>query len=87
MPAQMDEIINLAAQNEIPVIEDAAEAVGLMYYNRACSSFGDLGKLSYKGNKIITTPVVGELLSNTKTGSKSSAFGPPVKRPVTTFSK
>ena len=39
MPAKMDEIMNLAAQYEIPVIEDAAEAVGSMYNNGVCGSF------------------------------------------------
>ena len=39
----------------IPIIEDAAEALGSSIGNKKCGSFGDIGILSFNGNKIITT--------------------------------
>jgi dTDP-4-amino-4,6-dideoxygalactose transaminase len=63
MPARMDEIMAIAAQYHIPVIEDAAEALGSSYNGRACGTFGDIGILSFNGNKIITTSGGGALIS------------------------
>ncbi|MDD2621670.1 MAG: DegT/DnrJ/EryC1/StrS family aminotransferase [Bacteroidales bacterium] len=62
MPAMMDEILSIAAHYEIPVIEDAAEALGSIYKGRKCGSFGHFGILSFNGNKIITTSGGGALL-------------------------
>lgn len=64
MPAQMDEILEIAKAYDIPVVEDAAEALGAHIRGKACGSFGDLGILSFNGNKIITTGGGGALLSN-----------------------
>jgi dTDP-4-amino-4,6-dideoxygalactose transaminase len=64
MPANMPEILAIAREFNIPVIEDAAEALGSSIGDRACGSFGDLGVLSFNGNKIITTSGGGALLSN-----------------------
>ncbi len=66
MPAKMDEIMAIATHYGIPVIEDAAEAIGSTYKGRPVGSFGDFGILSFNGNKIITTSGGGALLSNTK---------------------
>jgi len=63
MPAQMDEIMSIARRYEIPVVEDAAEALGSTYKGRAVGTFGDLGILSFNGNKIITTSGGGALVS------------------------
>ncbi|MDR2475552.1 MAG: DegT/DnrJ/EryC1/StrS family aminotransferase [Bacteroidales bacterium] len=63
MPAKMNELITLAQQHEIPVIEDAAEALGSQYDGRACGSFGQMGVLSFNGNKIITCSSGGALVS------------------------
>jgi dTDP-4-amino-4,6-dideoxygalactose transaminase len=63
MPAKMDEILNLASEYNIPVIEDAAEALGSTYKNKSCGTFGELGVLSFNGNKIITTTGGGALIS------------------------
>lgn len=63
MPAKLDAIIAIAKQYEIPVIEDAAEALGSSWNGKACGSFGDFGVLSFNGNKIITTSGGGALLS------------------------
>jgi len=64
MPAKMPEIISLASEFGVPVIEDAAEALGANLDNKPCGSFGDFGVLSFNGNKIITTSGGGALLSN-----------------------
>ena len=64
MPAKMKEIMTIANRFNIPVIEDAAEALGSSIDEQACGSFGDFGILSFNGNKIITTSGGGALLSN-----------------------
>jgi dTDP-4-amino-4,6-dideoxygalactose transaminase len=63
MPAKMDEIVEVANFYEIPLIEDAAEALGSSYKNRKCGTFGDLAILSFNGNKVITTSGGGALIS------------------------
>ena len=63
MPAKMDEILSIAKEYEVPVIEDAAEALGSSIENKPCGSFGEFGVLSFNGNKIITTSGGGALLS------------------------
>jgi len=64
MPAKINDILSIAKKYEIPVIEDAAEALGSRYEERFCGSFGDMGILSFNGNKIITTSGGGALISN-----------------------
>ena len=63
MPAKMDEILTIAKEYGVPVIEDAAEALGSSINNKPCGSFGEFGVLSFNGNKIITTSGGGALLS------------------------
>jgi dTDP-4-amino-4,6-dideoxygalactose transaminase len=64
MPANMDRIMEIANRYEIPVIEDAAEALGSQYKGKPLGSFGKMGVLSFNGNKIITTSGGGALISN-----------------------
>jgi dTDP-4-amino-4,6-dideoxygalactose transaminase len=64
MPAKMDEILTIANDFNVPVIEDAAEALGSNIHGKPCGSFGEFGVLSFNGNKIITTSGGGALLSN-----------------------
>jgi dTDP-4-amino-4,6-dideoxygalactose transaminase len=64
MPAKMKEILEISERYDIPVLEDAAEAVGSTYMGRSCGSFGRIGVFSFNGNKIITTGGGGALLSN-----------------------
>ena len=64
MPAKMREILEIARTFEIPVIEDAAEALGSSIDGQPCGSFGDIAALSFNGNKIITTSGGGALVSN-----------------------
>lgn len=62
MPARLDEICDIAARYGIPVLEDAAEALGSVYKSRKCSTWGNYGALSFNGNKIITTSGGGALV-------------------------
>ena len=64
MPAKMAEIIEIANEFNVPVIEDAAEALGSKILGKPCGAFGTLGVLSFNGNKIITTSGGGALLSD-----------------------
>jgi dTDP-4-amino-4,6-dideoxygalactose transaminase len=64
MPANVDGIMEIANRYGIPVIEDAAEALGSRYQGKPVGSFGEIGVLSFNGNKIITTSGGGALISN-----------------------
>ncbi len=66
MPAKLKEIRDISVKYQVPIIEDAAEALGSKYNNRPAGSFGKFGILSFNGNKIITTSGGGALLSNNK---------------------
>ncbi|ACF14605.1 DegT/DnrJ/EryC1/StrS aminotransferase [Chloroherpeton thalassium ATCC 35110] len=74
MPAKIDEIHRIANEYEIPLIEDAAEALGSLYKNKQAGSFGDFGILSFNGNKIITTSGGGALLGNDKGSIEKARF-------------
>lgn len=65
-PAKIAEIMEIAKRYDIPVIEDAAEALGSTYDGQALGTFGDFGILSFNGNKIITTSSGGALISKNK---------------------
>jgi dTDP-4-amino-4,6-dideoxygalactose transaminase len=62
MPAKMKEITEVAREFEVPIIEDAAEALGSTYCGEPCGAMGDFGVLSFNGNKIITTSGGGALV-------------------------
>ena len=64
MPANLKAILDIANKYGIPVLEDAAEALGSTYYGQPCGSFGKIGVLSFNGNKIITTSGGGALLTS-----------------------
>lgn len=64
MPAKYNELFEIADHYRIPVIEDAAEALGSKYNNANCGTLGLIGILSFNGNKIITTSGGGALVSN-----------------------
>ncbi len=64
MAAKMQEIMAISEKYGIPVVEDAAEALGSTYLEKPCGSFGLFGILSFNGNKIITTSGGGALLTN-----------------------
>lgn len=62
MPAKMDKILAVANAYSVPVIEDAAEALGSSYKGQKCGTLGVFGVLSFNGNKIITTSGGGALV-------------------------
>jgi perosamine synthetase len=63
-PVDMDGLARVAAAHGLPVIEDAAEALGSDYHGRRCGSLGRLGTLSFNGNKIVTTGGGGAIVTD-----------------------
>ncbi len=85
MPAKTKEILDISSMYQIPIIEDAAEALGSKVKSqkekvksieewKMCGSFGQFGILSFNGNKIITTSGGGALLSNNKEDIEKARF-------------
>ena len=63
-PTEIDKICEVGLEFGIPIVEDAAEALGSYYQGRHLGTFGEIGVLSFNGNKIITTGGGGALLFN-----------------------
>jgi len=74
MPADMDAILRIAKRYEIPVLEDAAEALGSSYRGQKCGTFGEFACLSFNGNKMITTSGGGALVCSTEAQKKKTMF-------------
>jgi dTDP-4-amino-4,6-dideoxygalactose transaminase len=74
MPAKIDEIMAVAGKYGIPVIEDAAEALGSTWKGKKIGSFGDFGVFSFNGNKIITTSGGGALVSSNEKWIEKAKF-------------
>lgn len=74
MPAKMNEILKIAEEYDITVIEDAAEALGSYYQGKACGTFGRFGILSFNGNKIITTSGGGALVCHNQEDKDKAVF-------------
>lgn len=66
VPANMNDIVYLSIKYEIPIIEDAAEAMGSKYFGETCGAIGDIGIVSFNGNKIITASGGGAIVSSNK---------------------
>ena len=64
MPANMESILSIAEKYDIPVVEDAAEALGSCIKDKQAGSFGRIAILSFNGNKILNTSGGGMLLSD-----------------------
>ena len=74
MPAKMDEIIAIAQEYEIPILEDAAEAIGSEYKGKKCGTLGGYGALSFNGNKMITTSGGGALICPSREAADRVTF-------------
>lgn len=74
MPAKMIEIMAIAQKYDIPVLEDAAEALGSRYKGQRCGTFGEMACLSFNGNKIITTSGGGALIAKQKKHTERAVF-------------
>ncbi|MBO5128789.1 MAG: aminotransferase class I/II-fold pyridoxal phosphate-dependent enzyme [Oscillospiraceae bacterium] len=69
-PARLDRIAGICEKHHVPLIEDAAEALGSEYHGKKCGTFGKYGILSFNGNKIITTSGGGMLLCDNEMDAK-----------------
>jgi dTDP-4-amino-4,6-dideoxygalactose transaminase len=74
MPARLPEILALAAEYGVPVLEDAAEALGARYQGQPLGSFGEVGVFSFNGNKILTTSGGGALVTNSAEWAQKARF-------------
>lgn len=74
MPYKVDEIHAIAAKYDIPVLEDSAEALGSHYKNQKCGTFGEIGVLSFNGNKIITTSGGGAIVTKSSAVKDKAVF-------------
>jgi len=63
---EIKELIKIAKKFRLKIIEDASEALGSYYKNKHLGTFGNIGVLSFNGNKIITTGGGGAILTNDK---------------------
>ena len=74
MPAKIDEICAIAEKYDIPVLEDAAEALGSEFKGHKCGTFGTFGALSFNGNKMITTSGGGALIVADEDAKKQTMY-------------
>ncbi|VDH17457.1 UDP-4-amino-4-deoxy-L-arabinose--oxoglutarate aminotransferase [Algoriella xinjiangensis] len=74
MPYKVNEVHAVADKYNIPVIEDAAEALGSTFNGKSCGTFGRFGALSFNGNKIITTSGGGALVCDTQEDKDKAVF-------------
>lgn len=74
MPYLVEEVRAVADEFQIPIVEDSAEALGSSVHGIKCSSFGDIGILSFNGNKIITTSGGGALVANSLAIKNKAVF-------------
>ena len=73
-PAKLNEIMEISNKYDIPVIEDAAEAIGSKYNDQPLGTFGEIGIFSFNGNKIITTSSGGAIISKNKNYIEKAKF-------------
>ena len=80
-PVEIDDLIDVCARWKLIVIEDAAESVGSFYKGRHTGTFGEVGTLSFNGNKIITTGGGGMILAGEEIGAHAKHLTTTAKRP------
>jgi dTDP-4-amino-4,6-dideoxygalactose transaminase len=74
VPYQIESIREVADKYQIPILEDSAEALGSSYKGQKCGTFGDIGVLSFNGNKIITTSGGGAIVTKTAEIKEKAVF-------------
>ncbi|MBO2525306.1 MAG: pyridoxal phosphate-dependent aminotransferase [Bacteroidetes bacterium] len=74
MPAKWDELEAISHKYDIPIIEDAANALGSTYKGKPCGTFGDMATLSFNGNKIITTSGGGAIVCHDEATKRRAIF-------------
>lgn len=74
MPANMNKIMEIAGRHEIPVIEDAAEALGSTFEGIACGTFGHISIFSFNSNKIVTSSGGGMLLTDLEEYAQKACY-------------
>jgi dTDP-4-amino-4,6-dideoxygalactose transaminase len=74
MPYNVNAVRDIANRYEIPILEDSAEALGSTYQGQKCGTFGDIGVLSFNGNKIITTSGGGAIVTKTSEIKDKAVF-------------
>ena len=74
VPYNVEAIKRISEKYGIPVLEDSAEALGSSYKGQKCGTFGDIGVLSFNGNKIITTSGGGAIVTKTKSQKDKAIF-------------
>lgn len=74
VPYQIEAVRAIADKYNIPILEDSAEALGSSYKGQKCGTFGDIGILSFNGNKIITTSGGGAIVTRTKEQKEKAVF-------------
>ena len=74
VPYQIEAVRAVADKYEIPILEDSAEALGSSYKGQKCGTFGDIGVLSFNGNKIITTSGGGAIVTQTAALKEKAIF-------------
>jgi len=70
----IDEIIEIAQENKLFVVEDATESLGAIYKNKQTGTFGDFGCFSFNGNKLITTGGGGMIVTNNQNNAEHIKF-------------
>jgi dTDP-4-amino-4,6-dideoxygalactose transaminase len=74
VPYQIEAVRAIADKYGIPILEDSAEALGSSYKGQKCGTFGDIGVLSFNGNKIITTSGGGAIVTKTAAQKEKAVF-------------
>jgi aminotransferase in exopolysaccharide biosynthesis len=80
-PVELDQLVDVCRRWKLTLVEDAAESLGSFYKGRHTGTFGELGTLSFNGNKIITTGGGGMILSGEDLGARAKHLTTTAKKP------
>jgi aminotransferase in exopolysaccharide biosynthesis len=80
-PADLDRLVEVCGRWNIFLIEDAAESLGSLYKDRHTGTIGDLGALSFNGNKLLTTGGGGMILADEARGTHAKHLTTTAKQP------